>query len=121
MAKGIKSIRAREIIGVHEMLVGFPYQTVRLKHESISREAFGNGALLALSKNNGLYLLLLLPPVSAKLTYPLATMSRRALHCRQADNARFDKVFITSKFCMGYFAIYHAVGQYQKGGDPNIL
>jgi 4-hydroxy-tetrahydrodipicolinate reductase len=78
MAKGIKSIRAGGIIGVHEILFGFPYQTVRLKHESISREAFGNDALLALSKNYGLYnmedLLLLLPAISAKLTYTLATM-----------------------------------------------
>jgi 4-hydroxy-tetrahydrodipicolinate reductase len=44
----IKSIRAGGIIGVHEILFGFPYQTVRLKHESISREAFGNGILFAL-------------------------------------------------------------------------
>jgi 4-hydroxy-tetrahydrodipicolinate reductase len=44
----IKSIRAGGIIGTHEILFGFPFQTVRLKHESISREAFGNGALFAL-------------------------------------------------------------------------
>jgi 4-hydroxy-tetrahydrodipicolinate reductase len=43
----IKSIRAGGIIGTHEILFGFPFQTVRLKHESISREAFGNGALFA--------------------------------------------------------------------------
>jgi 4-hydroxy-tetrahydrodipicolinate reductase len=36
----IKVIRAGGIIGVHEVLFGFPNQTVRLKHESISREAF---------------------------------------------------------------------------------
>jgi len=41
----IKSVRAGGIIGVHEILFGFPYQTVRLKHESISREAFGNGVV----------------------------------------------------------------------------
>jgi 4-hydroxy-tetrahydrodipicolinate reductase len=29
------------------VLFGFPHQTVRLRHESISREAFGNGALFA--------------------------------------------------------------------------
>ena len=55
----IKSVRAGGIIGTHEVIFGFPYQTVRLKHESISREAFGNGALFAaqniLSKENGLY------------------------------------------------------------------
>lgn len=44
----VKSIRAGGIIGVHEILFGFPYQTVRLKHESISREAFGNGILFAI-------------------------------------------------------------------------
>lgn len=43
----IHSIRAGGIIGVHEILFGFPAQTVRLRHESISREAFGNGAIFA--------------------------------------------------------------------------
>lgn len=55
----IKTIRAGGIIGRHEILFGFPYQTVRLSHESISREAFGNGALFALDhlrdRANGLY------------------------------------------------------------------
>ncbi len=55
----IKSIRAGGIIGKHEVLFGFPFQTVRLIHESISREAFGNGALFAvkhlLGKPAGLY------------------------------------------------------------------
>jgi len=46
----IKSVRAGGIIGTHEILFGFPHQTVRLKHESISREAFGNGALFAAQK-----------------------------------------------------------------------
>lgn len=65
--EAIKTIRAGGIIGVHEILFGFPHQTVRLKHESIAREAFGNGALFGakhlLSKNNGLYSMedLLLP------------------------------------------------------------
>lgn len=44
----IKTVRAGGIIGVHEILFGFPYQTVRLKHESIGREAFGNGVLFAI-------------------------------------------------------------------------
>jgi 4-hydroxy-tetrahydrodipicolinate reductase len=44
----IKTVRAGGIIGVHEILFGFPYQTVRLKHESITREAFGNGVLFAI-------------------------------------------------------------------------
>ena len=55
----IKVVRAGGIIGVHEILFGFPYQTVRLRHESISREAFGNGVLFAaqhlIEKPNGLY------------------------------------------------------------------
>jgi len=55
----IKSVRAGGIIGRHEVLFGFPYQTVRLIHESISREAFGNGALFAvkhlIGKPAGLY------------------------------------------------------------------
>ena len=46
----VKSIRAGGIIGVHEILFGFPFQTVRLKHESISREAFGNGAKFAVQE-----------------------------------------------------------------------
>jgi len=45
----IKTIRAGGIISNHEILFGFPYQTVRLKHEAISREAFGNGVLFILS------------------------------------------------------------------------
>jgi 4-hydroxy-tetrahydrodipicolinate reductase len=49
----VKSIRAGGIIGVHEILFGFPYQTIRLRHESISREAFGNGILFALRHLEG--------------------------------------------------------------------
>ena len=43
----IKSVRAGGIVGRHEILFGFPYQTVRLIHESIAREAFASGALFA--------------------------------------------------------------------------
>lgn len=43
----IKSIRAGGIVGRHEIIFGFPYQTVRLIHEAIQREAFGQGALFA--------------------------------------------------------------------------
>lgn len=49
----IKSIRAGGIIGRHEVLFGFPYQTVRLVHESIGREAFGSGALFAVNQLMG--------------------------------------------------------------------
>jgi 4-hydroxy-tetrahydrodipicolinate reductase len=55
----IKTIRAGGIVGKHEVIFGFPYQTVRLIHESISREAFGNGALFVatnlVGKQKGLY------------------------------------------------------------------
>lgn len=43
--ESINSVRAGGIVGKHEVIFGFPFQTVRLVHESISREAFGNGAL----------------------------------------------------------------------------
>lgn len=51
--ESIKTVRAGGIIGVHEILFGFPYQTVRLKHESIAREAFGNGILFAAANLQG--------------------------------------------------------------------
>lgn len=44
----IKSVRAGGIIGRHELIFGFPYQTLRLTHDAVSREAFGKGALFAL-------------------------------------------------------------------------
>jgi 4-hydroxy-tetrahydrodipicolinate reductase len=45
----IKSLRTGGIIGNHEVVFGFPSQTVRLRHESVSPEAFGEGALFAAS------------------------------------------------------------------------
>lgn len=51
--EAIKSLRAGGIIGVHEILFGFPYQTVRLTHESISRESFGDGILFAVKNLRG--------------------------------------------------------------------
>ena len=55
----IKSVRAGGIVGRHEIIFGFPYQTVRLIHEAISREAFGVGALFAaksiINQENGFY------------------------------------------------------------------
>ncbi len=41
----INFVRAGGIVGKHEIIFGFPYQTVRLIHESILREAFGNGVI----------------------------------------------------------------------------
>jgi 4-hydroxy-tetrahydrodipicolinate reductase len=44
----ITSLRLGGIVGHHEVIFGFPYQTVRLIHDSIKREAFGTGAAFAL-------------------------------------------------------------------------
>lgn len=58
-AENINSVRAGGIVGKHEVIFGFPYQTVRLVHESISREAFGSGALFVAenikNKDKGFY------------------------------------------------------------------
>ena len=44
----ITSLRLGGIIGHHEVIFGFPYQTVRLIHNSIERKAFGTGSAFAL-------------------------------------------------------------------------
>lgn len=44
----ITSLRLGGIVGHHEVVFGFPYQTVRLSHDSIRREAFGTGVAFAL-------------------------------------------------------------------------
>lgn len=46
----ITSLRLGGIVGHHEVIFGFPYQTVRLSHDSIRREAFGTGAAFALAE-----------------------------------------------------------------------
>lgn len=46
----ITSLRLGGIVGHHEVIFGFPYQTVRLVHESIRREAFGTGVAFALAE-----------------------------------------------------------------------
>lgn len=55
----IYSVRAGGIVGKHQVIFGFKYQTIRLIHESISREAFGNGVIFVAEnlkeKNNGFY------------------------------------------------------------------
>lgn len=53
--ENINSVRAGGIVGKHEVIFGFPYQTVRLIHESISREAFGTGVIFVAEnlKNKG--------------------------------------------------------------------
>lgn len=47
--EAITSLRLGGIVGHHEVIFGFPHQTVRLIHESIRREAFGTGAAFALA------------------------------------------------------------------------
>ncbi len=55
----ITSLRVGGIVGHHEVIFGFPHQTVRLIHDSIRREAFGTGAAFALQQlldcDNGFY------------------------------------------------------------------
>ncbi len=46
----ITSLRLGGIVGHHEVIFGFPYQTVRLIHNSIERRAFGTGAAFALTQ-----------------------------------------------------------------------
>ncbi len=46
----ITSLRLGGIVGHHEVIFGFPHQTVRLIHNSIERKAFGTGAAFALSE-----------------------------------------------------------------------
>ncbi|HUX89425.1 MAG TPA: dihydrodipicolinate reductase C-terminal domain-containing protein [Gallionellaceae bacterium] len=46
----ITSLRLGGIVGHHEVIFGFPHQTVRLTHESIRREAFGTGIAFALEQ-----------------------------------------------------------------------
>lgn len=44
----LNSIRVGGIVGRHEIIFGMPNQTIRLSHESISRAAFGQGAIFAI-------------------------------------------------------------------------
>jgi len=44
----ITSLRLGGIVGHHEVIFGFPNQTVRIIHDAIRREAFGTGAAFAL-------------------------------------------------------------------------
>lgn len=49
-ADKITSLRLGGIVGHHEVIFGFPFQTVRLTHDSIRREAFGTGVAFALAE-----------------------------------------------------------------------
>jgi 4-hydroxy-tetrahydrodipicolinate reductase len=74
----ITSLRLGGIVGQHEVIFGFPYQTVRLIHNSIERRAFGTGAAFALAElahcENGFYTFddLLLRMVQKELLNPIA-------------------------------------------------
>lgn len=48
--QSITSLRLGGIVGHHEVIFGFPHQTVRLIHNAIRREAFGTGAAFALAE-----------------------------------------------------------------------
>lgn len=70
----VTSLRLGGIVGQHEVIFGFPFQTLRLIHNSISREAFGTGAIFALlllaqQSANGFYTLdqLLLAQIQEEL------------------------------------------------------
>lgn len=56
---GIHSIRRGEIVGIHEVQISTPTQTITLKHEAYSRALFAEGALAAarflLNQPAGLY------------------------------------------------------------------
>lgn len=55
----VHSVRVGGVVGKHEIIFGLENQTIRLVHESISRNAFGQGALYAAKwlshKTAGLY------------------------------------------------------------------
>lgn len=46
-SRRVNSVRVGGIVGRHEVIFGFPDQTLRLVHESINRNAFGQGAIFA--------------------------------------------------------------------------
>lgn len=57
--KHVNSIRVGGIVGTHQVIFGLPHQTIRLTHESISRSAFGTGAIFGakwlMNKEAGMY------------------------------------------------------------------
>ena len=55
----VNSVRVGGIVGSHEVIFGLPNQVIRLKHESLNRAAFGQGAIYAakwiMGKEKSLY------------------------------------------------------------------
>ncbi len=45
--KHVNTVRVGGIVGKHEVIFGFPNQTIRITHESINRAAFAKGAIYA--------------------------------------------------------------------------
>lgn len=93
----ITSLRLGGIVGRHEVIFGFPYQTVRLIHDSIRREAFGTGAAFAIDQlsrcENGFYTLdTLLMRVIREELQAEETLNAALAACRDssghADRAR---------------------------------
>lgn len=86
--------RAGGIIGVHEVLFGLPTQTVRLRHESISREAFGEGAVFAaaelVGRDPGMYRMedLLAPYFTVGCVRPAVARGRGGARRRLAGRLR---------------------------------
>jgi len=55
----VNSVRVGGIVGKHEVVFGLPNQTIRIVHESLNRNAFGQGAIYAakwlMGKQKGIY------------------------------------------------------------------
>ena len=55
----VNSVRVGGVVGTHEVIFGLPNQTIRIKHESLNRAAFGQGAIYAakwiMNKNRNMY------------------------------------------------------------------
>jgi 4-hydroxy-tetrahydrodipicolinate reductase len=92
----ITSLRLGGIVGRHEVIFGFPYQTVRLIHDSIRREAFGTGAAFAIEQlascEKGFYTLdsLLLRVIREELQNDEKVSA--ALAASRDSSARVDRV-----------------------------
>ena len=75
----ITALRLGGIVGHHEVIFGFPHQTLRITHDSIRREAFGTGAAFALTILNQVpigfytYEQLLQNIIETELTHPTTT------------------------------------------------
>lgn len=55
----VNSIRVGGIVGKHEIVFGLPNETIRITHESVNKNAFGQGAIFAtkwlMDKEKGIY------------------------------------------------------------------